>query len=66
MIPTVLRPTLKDAFLSVFHQTFPGRVQVLIGIDRTARSMRVSAQSTGSTVLWSRRLRAGGGFPGQE
>jgi len=41
VIPTVLRPTLKDAFLSVFHQTFPGRVQVLIGIDRTAGDDRM-------------------------
>jgi hypothetical protein len=34
VIPTVLRPTLKDAVLSVFRQSFPGRLQVLIGIDR--------------------------------
>ena len=41
VIPTVLRPTLKDAVLSVFHQTFPGRIQVLIGIDKTAGDDRV-------------------------
>jgi hypothetical protein len=35
VIPTVLRPTLKDAVLSVFRQSFPGRLQILIGIDRS-------------------------------
>jgi hypothetical protein len=34
VIPTVLRPTLKDAVLSVFRQAFPGRLQILIGVDR--------------------------------
>ncbi len=34
VIPTILRPTLKDAVLSVFRQSYPGRLQILIGIDR--------------------------------
>ena len=34
VIPTVLRPTLKDAVLSVFRQSFPGRLHILIGVDR--------------------------------
>jgi hypothetical protein len=33
VVPSVLRPTLKDAIASVFAQNFSGRVQVLIGID---------------------------------
>jgi len=33
VIPTVLRPTLRDAVLSVFRQSFPGRLQILIGVD---------------------------------
>ncbi|MDZ7630579.1 MAG: glycosyltransferase family A protein [Gemmatimonadaceae bacterium] len=33
IIPTVLRPTLADALQSVFAQRFPGRIQVLVGID---------------------------------
>jgi len=36
VIPTTLRPTLARALLSVFAQDFPGRVQILIGIDRPA------------------------------
>jgi glycosyl transferase family 2 len=34
VIPTVLRPTLKDAVRSVFRQSFPGRLQIVIGVDR--------------------------------
>ncbi len=34
VIPTVLRPSLRRAVGSVFRQRFPGRIQVLIGIDR--------------------------------
>ena len=33
VIPTILRPTLLRSVKSVFSQTLPGRVQVLIGID---------------------------------
>jgi hypothetical protein len=34
VIPTVLRPTLKDALLSVFAQSCPGRLHILVGIDK--------------------------------
>jgi hypothetical protein len=33
VMPTILRPELRDALRSVFAQDLPGRVQVLIGID---------------------------------
>lgn len=33
VMPTLLRPELKAALHSIFAQTFPGRIQVLIGID---------------------------------
>ena len=33
VIPTVLRPHLKQALESVFAQNFPGRIHILIGID---------------------------------
>jgi hypothetical protein len=33
VIPTILRPELHDALLSVFRQDFAGRVHVLVGID---------------------------------
>jgi hypothetical protein len=33
VIPTVLRPHLVDALHSVFAQTFPGRIHIMIGID---------------------------------
>jgi hypothetical protein len=41
VIPTVVRPTLKEAVLSVFRQSFPGRLQILIGIDRSKGGDRV-------------------------
>lgn len=34
VMPTILRPELRDALHSVFAQTFPGRIHVLIGTDR--------------------------------
>ena len=34
VMPTILRPTLADALRSVFAQRFPGRIQVLLGIDQ--------------------------------
>jgi hypothetical protein len=34
VMPTIMRPELKDALRSVFAQTFQGRIHVLIGIDR--------------------------------
>jgi predicted O-methyltransferase YrrM len=33
VIPTVLRPTLVRAIRSVYAQRFPGRVQILVGVD---------------------------------
>ena len=34
LITTILRPTLKDALLSVFRQTHPGRIQIMLGVDK--------------------------------
>lgn len=34
LITTIVRPTLKDALLSVFRQTHPGRIQIMLGIDK--------------------------------
>jgi hypothetical protein len=33
VIPTVLRPHLQPALHSIFAQTFPGRIHILVGID---------------------------------
>jgi len=41
VIPTVLRPTLRDAVQSIFRQSFPGRLQILIGIDRAIGDPRI-------------------------
>ena len=35
VIPSVLRPSLADSLRSVFNQNFPGRIQVLVGLDRS-------------------------------
>ncbi len=34
VIPSILRPSLAGALRSVFAQNFPGRIQILIGLDR--------------------------------
>jgi hypothetical protein len=34
VMATVVRPTLAEAVRSVFAQQFPGRIQILIGVDR--------------------------------
>jgi hypothetical protein len=34
VIPTVLRPSLARAVESIYRQQFPGRIQVLIGVDK--------------------------------
>jgi hypothetical protein len=39
VMPTILRPELKDALRSVFAQTIQGRIHVLIGIDRPAADL---------------------------
>ncbi len=41
VMPTVLRPELRDALHSVFAQDLPGRVQVLIGIDKPTSDISV-------------------------
>lgn len=33
VMPTIVRPEIAQALISVFAQNFPGRIQVLIGID---------------------------------
>jgi len=41
VIGTIVRPTLKDALLSVFRQTHRGRIQIMIGIDKALGDRRV-------------------------
>ena len=33
VVPTILRPSLKRTLRSIFSQDFPGRIQILLGID---------------------------------
>ncbi len=40
-MPTILRPTLKEALLSVFAQRFSGRIHVVLGIDKAMGDRRV-------------------------
>ena len=44
VMPSVLRPTIKDAIESVFAQDHPGRVQLLIGIDQPDGDLRIVDQ----------------------
>jgi hypothetical protein len=39
LIPTILRPELADALLSVFAQDLDGRIYVLIGINKLAADL---------------------------
>jgi hypothetical protein len=74
VIPTVLRPELRRAVGSVFRQRFPGRIQVLIGIDRAVGDRAVLDEIRGEcpagcavTVLdlgYSTSARHGGLCPG--
>jgi hypothetical protein len=74
VIPTVLRPTLRRAVASVFRQRFPGRIQILVGIDRAIgnRSVlddlrRECPAHCALTVLdlgYSTSSRHGGLYPG--
>ncbi len=41
IIPTILRPTLADALKSIFGQQFPGRIHILVGIDRMLGDLRI-------------------------
>jgi len=47
VIGRIVRPTLKDALLSVFRQAHPGRVQIMLGIDKAMGDRSV----IGNTVL---------------
>jgi hypothetical protein len=52
VIPTVLRPTLKEAVVSVFRQSFPGRLQILMGIDRRNGDDRVLDEILAQRPAW--------------
>lgn len=41
VIPTILRPCIAEAVESVYGQTFAGRIQLLIGVDKAADSPAV-------------------------
>jgi hypothetical protein len=41
VMPTILRPELADALASIFAQDFPGRIQVLIGVDAPLGDMSI-------------------------
>jgi len=70
VIPTTLRPSLKQAVESVFAQAFSGSIQILIGIDRFAGDVAIIDQLCTSRpshcavqVLWpgySTSIRNGG------
>ena len=44
VIPTTLRPTIVDAIASVFAQDFPGRIQLLVGIDAPTADAKLIEQ----------------------
>lgn len=41
VIPTILRPVLKPAIESVFAQQFPGRIHIMVGIDKIAGDLEM-------------------------
>jgi hypothetical protein len=36
IMPTIIRPSIHEALVSIFEQSFVGRIQVLVGLDRMA------------------------------
>ena len=72
VIPTICRPTLKQAIESIYDQDIGGRVQILIGLDMPGRlPMVVLAPPTGFTVhtFWpgySTSSRHGGPTPSHD
>ncbi|MDN5882092.1 MAG: glycosyltransferase family 2 protein [Nitrosospira sp.] len=44
MMPTILRPTLAKALHSVFEQDLPGRIQILIGIDKPSADLSIISE----------------------
>jgi hypothetical protein len=45
VMPSILRPTIVEAIESVFTQKFPGRVQLLIGVDSPFGDLQVVEQA---------------------
>jgi hypothetical protein len=43
VITTILRPSLREALASIYAQNIPGRVQILVGVDRPAGAHRIEA-----------------------
>jgi len=45
VMPSVLRPTLRDALYSIFTQDLPGRIHVLIGVDAPLGDLEIIDQA---------------------
>lgn len=73
VMPTILRPCIGAAVESVFRQSYPGRIQLMIGVDKPAETpidldavLRARPANVSAVVLalpWSTSIRHGGVHP---
>jgi len=73
VMPTILRPCISRAVESVFRQSYAGRIQLLIGVDKAAdepvdldavlRARPVNVSAVVLTLPWSTSIRHGGVHP---
>ncbi len=76
VMPTILRPCIADAVESIYRQTFAGRIQLMIGVDKAADEaidldavlQRRPANISGVvlTLPWSTSIRHGGVHPAMD
>lgn len=76
IMPTILRSTLTKALHSVFEQNFPGRIQVLLGVDKPSSDLSLvtdlcSVRTAGCAVSvmypgYSTSVRHGGLHPARD
>jgi len=70
VMPTILRPCIAQAVESVFRQSYPGRIQLMIGVDKAAEApidldalLQRRPANVSALVLalpWSTSIRHGG------
>lgn len=73
VMPTILRPRIAAALESVYRQSYPGRIQLMIGVDKAADApidldalLRARPANVSAVVLalpWSTSIRHGGVHP---
>jgi hypothetical protein len=76
VMPTILRPSIVDALISIFAQDLRGRIQILIGVDQPANDIGVIDRAVARRAShccvnvfypgYSTSVRHGGVHPGRD